>query len=746
MAEAAALDQRGAITMKTTDRRGFLRAVGGAAGSTAALCSFPPAIQRALAIPANQRTGTVQDVEHIVVLMQENRSFDHYFGTLNGVRGFADRFPIPVPDAAGIVGKTVWYQPNQQAAGVPAAIAPFRLDTVQQFPVIRVAGTPHAWSDAQMAWDHGRMSAWPRIKQNHSLGHYAQADLPFQWALANAFTVCDAYHCASQTGTNTNRLFQWTGTNDPFGLGHGPATYNDYDAFDEDPGANGGYTWTTYPERLQAAGISWQVYENMADNFGDNPLAGFVNFRDAWFQRPGYSQALRERGVSTRDLDKLREDVLLDKLPQVSWIIATADGSEHPGPSSPAQGADYTSRVLEALTANPAVWAKTVLFVNFDENDGFFDHMPPPAAPSYAKWNADPAQAVLAGASTVDTRGEYHELIVPYHDTPVERSLLHRPYGLGPRVPMVVVSPWSRGGWVDSQVFDHTSVLRFIGLRFGVDEPNITAWRRTVCGDMSSAFNFADPNDSAFFASLPATLARAAQARALTRHTVPATPAVTTLPVQGDGVRTSRALPYELAVTSSIAADVTGRATLTLQFANTGRQGAVFHVYNRRDLGALPRRYTVEAGKQLSDAWKPSLGGAYDLWVLGPNGFHRHVTGNAVRAIADRQANPDVQVATDAATGELVVKLLNRGNAACTVTLAANQYVSLSTSHALVARGETVVRLPLLASAYWYDFSVTQAGRPEFRRRFAGRLETGAPSVSDPAMFGMAVGEQLTVG
>ena len=209
--------------MTDSNRRGFLRAVGTAAGATAALTTFPPVIARALSIPAARRTGTLADVEHIVILTQENRSFDHYFGTLNGVRGFADRFPIPVPDAPSIVGKSVWYQPNQSPTGTPAAIAPFRLNTLQQFAVMRVEGTPHSWTDAQFAWNEGRMSTWPRIKQNHSLGYYAKDDMPFQWSLVNAFTVCDAYHCAIQAGTNPNRLFIWTGTNDPLAKGNGPA-------------------------------------------------------------------------------------------------------------------------------------------------------------------------------------------------------------------------------------------------------------------------------------------------------------------------------------------------------------------------------------------------------------------------------------------------------------------------------------------------------------------------------------------
>ena len=191
------------------------------------------------------------------------------------------------------------------------------------------------------------------------------------------------------------------------------------------------------------------MYENLADNFTDNPLAGFKVFRDAFSALPGYSQSLKDRGVSTRDLDLLKADVLANKLPQVSFIVATAEGSEHPGPSSPAQGADYTAKVLDALTANPEVWSKTVLFLNFDENDGFFDHVPPPSAPSYTTYDADPAKAVLAGASTVNTNGEYHEIILSYQTNPNEPLALHRPYGLGPRVPMYVISPWSKGGWVN---------------------------------------------------------------------------------------------------------------------------------------------------------------------------------------------------------------------------------------------------------------------------------------------------------
>lgn len=727
--------------MTRLSRRDFLRSAGTTAGAGAALSMFPPAIQKALAISANNQTGTIKDVEHVVIFMQENRSFDHYFGTMAGVRGFGDRFPIPVKDALGNTGKTVWYQVNDADPANPRVIAPFRLNTVQTFDYMRVSGTPHAWLDAQAAWDNGRMNVWPKYKNNHSMGFFAQDDMPFQFAMAKAFTICDAYFCSAQAGTNTNRLFQWTGTNDPLGKGNGPATYNDYDWFDADHG-DGGYTWTTYPERLEAAGVTWQVYENMADNYTDNPLAGFQRFRDAWYQRPGYSQALRDRGVSTRDLDKLKEDVLAGTLPQVTWIVATAEGSEHPGPSSPAQGADYTAKVLDALTANPTVWSKTVLFLNFDENDGFFDHVPPPAAPAYTTWDADPAKAVLAGASTVDTTGEYHEILVSYHNNAQEQLALHRPYGLGPRVPMYVISPWSKGGWVNSQVFDHTSPIRFIEQRFGVMEPNISAWRRAVCGDLTSAFNFKDPDNTEFFKTFPDTVALANRARALTKRTTPPTPALPTLPVQAVGTLPSRALPYELHTTAS----VKSASRIELVFANTGEAAAVFHVYDRKHLDQYPRRYTVEGGKQLTGGWDLAAdAGAYDLWVLGPNGYHRHFTGNA--AAKATEPTPEVQVCYDVANGSVYLKIFNTCGVAASYTVVANGYFATGPwTGTVAARSQAELHWPLKSSGRWYDFTLTIKALPGYARRFAGRVETGEASISDPMMGGTAIGEQAKLG
>lgn len=661
-----------------------------------------------------QPTGTIQDVEHIVILMQENRSFDHYFGTLQGVRGFGDRFPIPVAGQPN-----VWFQRNDSDGSV---VSPFHLNTQQSFELMRVTGTPHTWPNAQGAWSHGKLDAWPTYKHNHAMGYYTEADLPFQFALANMFTICDAYHCALQAGTNPNRVYAWSGTIDPFQQGHGPVIGNSYDQLAHDP--DGGYAWTTYPERLQAAGISWQVYQDMADNYTDNPLAGFRTFRDAAAGLPHANGQLRERGLSTRTLDQLKDDVLANRLPQVSYIVATAEGSEHPVPSSPAQGAAYTAAVIAALVAHPEVWSKTVLLLMFDENDGFFDHMPPPAVPSWSHWHSDPRLAVLAGASTVSTAGEYHE----YASTEESESpaLMHRPYGLGPRVPMYVISPWSKGGWVNSQVFDHTSVIRFMEQRFGVMEPNITPWRRAVCGDLTSAFDFTRPDFAPFLHALPDTGVLAERARRLGATTLPPAPSAPAQPSQARGTRPSRALPYELQVLDRI--DGGG---IELCFVNSGAAGAVFHVYDNGRLHQLPRRYTVEPNKELRAAWMPELADqVYDLWVLGPNGFHRHLAGRI-----DDAAPPRVQLAYDRGGATLSVQLHNAGPVEQVITLSANAYLVTPARTVVVAPGAHLdYAWPVADTGNWYDLSVHAAHLPGFLRRYAGRVETGRDSISDPAM------------
>ncbi|MCX7071924.1 MAG: phospholipase C, phosphocholine-specific [Gammaproteobacteria bacterium] len=691
------------------DRRAFLRMTAATAG--AAL--LPASIQKALAIPARSRSGTIRDVEHVVILMQENRSFDHYFGTLPGVRGFGDRFTIPQAS-----GKPVWHQ--RDLAG--ADVLPFHLDAVIG-NAQRVDGTPHGWSDAHHAWNDGRYGYWPVHKRAQSMGYYQEAELPFQFALARAFTVCDAYHAAIHSSTNPNRLMLFTGTNDPDGLGGGPITDNRND--DLGPSAEG-FRWTTYPERLQAAGVSWKVYQDMADNFTDNPLEGFASFRAAYARDP--ASPLVTRGLSStlgnNSLDGLRADVLAGRLPQVSYIVAPAAYSEHPGPSSPVQGGWYAQAVLDALTADPEVWSRTVLLLTFDENDGFFDHLPPPCPHSIGP------DGEAAGASTVDDRQDRH------HGS----SLLDRnwPYGPGPRVPMTVISPWSRGGWVCSETYDHTSIIRFLEARFGVMEPNISPRRRAICGDLTRCFDFATPNDTRLPAAPILSRGEAdAVRRAQEQLQQIAAPRGRNgqLPVQPAGIRPSRALPYELAADATVSP-----RGIRLDFINTGTAGAVFHVYDRLHLRELPRRYTVEPGMALADIWRPLLTdlGEYDLWLLGPNGFHRQYSGQ-LGVLDRRAAAPEVRARHDTSTGDLLVSLINNGRADCRFVLTAEAYADPTPRPIIVSGGRTeMLRLTLQDAGRWYDYRVQidgerNAGKP-FVRRFAGRVETGEPSISDPAM------------
>ena len=691
--------------MSQIDRRRLLAV-------SAAAIALSPAIARAQAINARSKTGTIQDVEHIVILMQENRSFDHYFGTMNGVRGFGDRFPIPLPG-----GRTVWAQSHAKA--LPPVIAPFPLNTKQTFAHMRVEGTPHSWADAQYAWDNGRMTNWPDQKHPHAMGYYEEADIPFQWALANAFTICDAYHCSFVGGTNTNRLFLWTGTNDGAGTRGGPSISNSHDTLPEKGGAKQPYLWISYCERLERVGISWKIYEDMVDNFGDNPLVGFKAFRDSLASAPGSNPALAKKGLSTQHLDALRADVVAGTLPKVSWVVSPAADSEHPGPSSPAQGADYIARVLDCLTANPDVWSRTVLLINFDENDGFFDHVPPPAPPSRD------ASGKLIGRTSEDIEGEYHLVRAESEEKAERDDLMGRPYGLGPRVPLYVVSPFARGGWVNSEVCDHTSVIRFLEKRFGVREPNISPWRRAVCGDLTSCFDFKTPN--AALAQLPATAETAGRAATFKDRTTPPTPSDPLRPVQGVAVRRSRSLGYDL------------RATLTaydppqITFSNGGSIGAVFHVYDMLRLDQPPRRYTVGTPVVMSDQWPA---GRYDLCVYGPNGFFRRFAGRS-----DERGLLAGEVASFDAPPRLSIVLNGRALGEARVTVSSPAYEQLKPwTVALGGQGEgsAVHEWDLSATGGWYDFRVQHEGNPQWLVRMAGRIEAGEHSISDPAMGGAA--------
>ena len=699
--------------MTHSNRRNFLRlaASAGAVGANA----VPGLIQKALAIPAHRASGTIRDVEHIVILMQENRSFDHYFGTMKGVRGFGDPRPSMLPN-----GKSVWHQPSNGGE-----LLPFHPDAPNlglQF----LDGTPHDWSTTHAAWNGGRYDQWVAAKGANTMAYFTRQDIPFHYALADAFTVCDAYHCALLGPTDPNRYHMWTGWVGNDGTGAGPVVDN----------AEAGYGWSTYPERLTAAGISWKVYQDIGTgltaagswgwtsnpyigNYGDNSLLYFHQYQDAQPGTPLYEGArvgTNVAGDPTQTyFDLLRADVAKGTLPQVSYIVAPEAFSEHPN-WAPNFGAWYTAQVLDILTSDAELWSRTALFITYDENDGFFDHMVPPT----------PAQTPAQGQSTVTTA---HDFFAGNASYPAG------PYGMGQRVPMIVVSPWTKGGWVCSEVFDHTSLIRFIERRFGPGNPglresNITPWRRAVAGDLTSAFDFARPNDA--MPALPATAGYVP--RDALRHDsyVPTPPSVQAMPVQERGLRWSRALPYNLAVHGRIDA---AHRTFALDFANRGEAGAVLRVSVAGSADA-PRTYTVEPGKKLHDTWTTvPANGRYAFVVSGPGAFHREFAGDAVAASARASIAPEVRV-EHVGFGDDCVRLLlsNEGTTAVTLTVAANAYSRAPARRVHLAPDQVAEeRWPVAETHGWYDLSVTCDASAAFLRRAAGRVENGRPRVSDPA-------------
>ena len=208
------------------------------------------------------------------------------------------------------------------------------------------------------------------------------------------------------------------------------------------------------------------------------------------------------------------------------------------------------------------------------------------------------------------------------------------------------------------------------------------------------------------------------------------------------GLRPSRALPYELHVHAS--GDTAG-LSLGLRFLNSGRAAAVFHVYDRKHLDRLPRRYTVEPGKHLEDSWDASeSSGLYDLWILGPNGFHRHFTGDL--SASGRTSSPDPELRIGYEPTGLTLRVNNAGAAAASFKITPNAYFAAAALQGSVAaQGCATERWSLRDSARWYDFTLTIAELPGYSRRFAGRVENGKDSWSDPAQGGEAIGDQLKV-
>ncbi|MFF8608239.1 phosphocholine-specific phospholipase C [Streptomyces sp. NPDC015346] len=691
-------------------RRRLFALGGGALGAAAAGSLLPPSLQAAMA--AGPPPGGMSAVRHVVILMQENRSFDHYFGTLRGVRGFGDRNAIELPS-----GKPVFEQP----AALGRTVLPFPIRgaaETQKKDLQYIGDLDHSWSGGGKAWRDGWMDGWVSAKTAATMAYYDRQDIPLQYELADTFTVCDAYHSSIHTSTSPNRNHLWSGWTGFEADGSRAVTNAAYAE-----GTHPGYPWPTYAERLEAAGRSWKTYTEW-ENFTDNNIEFFTTFKKIarkalagtgghTFMESFYAavrdtqdaaerarllaaledgvaaltdaeRSLFERGLRRVETGKLadafRADVAAGTLPEVSYLVPSAIDSEHPGSSSPIASATLLYKVLDALGSHPDVWRHTVLLINYDENDGFFDHVPPPVPPSD---NADERWKGL-------------------------------PTGLGIRVPLLVVSPWSVGGYVCSETFDHTSVIRFLERLTGIEEPNITPWRRAVTGDLTSAFDFRR-------AHRQPEVEQPGPIPPFSGRWRPQPPLVQRMPVQEPGSRPARPLPYQPDASARIAE---GASEITVALSNSGRASAHFTLYPYAGEYALPQHRDVRGTAQ----WAvPLTRDHYRFTITGPNGFRREFEGPAT-------GGAEVTSRIDHHDRDLHLTLRNTSSAPLAFTVRPLGYVDpedlgdwTRTVTVKPGRSRTVVHSASDAQG-WYDIEVTAPGG--FRRRLMGHIENGRPSVS----------------
>lgn len=828
-------------------RREFLKKAILASGAVGISQFLPPVIQEAFAI--NPEPGsTYLDAEHIVLLMQENRSFDHTFGTLQGVRGFNDPRAICLPNK-----NKVWLQTDEKGD----TYAPFRLD-IKNSKITWMGSLPHSWSNQVDARNGGKYDQWLLAKKSGNkeykdmpltMGHYTREDLPFYYALADAFTVCDHNFCSSLTGTTPNRLHFWTGT-----IRAEQHENSKANVWNEDVDYDTMGNWKTYPERLEENNISWKIYQNdisvdslmdwkqdfWLNNFTDNPIEFFsqynvklseryinflekkseslpieigelekkvsgmtaadkdykdlqnqltqqkallekVNKEKTIYTREKYQQLstkeknLHEKafasnikdpdyhnlmtlkykdGDTDREIEvpkgdvlfQFRDDVEKGNLPTVSWIVAPEGFSDHPG--SPWFGAWYVSEVMAILTKNPEVWKKTIFILTYDENDGYFDHLPPFVAPN--PHNATTGKTSAALDTKVDFVTMEQEKAKVDGNT---KDLRESAIGLGYRVPMVIASPWSRGGYVNSQVFDHTSSLqlleKFIEHKTGkkVQETNISPWRRAICGDLSSVFRpyngekiktpaaldrelFIESIHKAMFKGLPNGYKKLSIEE---MNAINANQLSPNLPVQEEGIRPANALPYEMYVDGQLPA---GKGVFEVSFTNkrnlfgNNTAGAPFTAYAINNNNVTVRSYAVLPADSIKDTWdlKDFDNGNYHVEVHGPNGFFRSYKGNVHDAdmlvVCSYKANKSTS---------MVLALTNNSAKALTIELT-NHYTKATQTKQMAAHGTLAVDFDLGKNFGWYDVSLAIKGNNAFEQRYAGKVENGKDTFTDPIM------------
>jgi len=687
-------DYRSPAPFKSTvNRRRFLQ-LGGATVGAAALAGAGTLAGTAKAAQADALTGTIADLKHVVILMQENRSFDHYYGSLQGVRGFGDKQILQYQS-----GTTVFQQPD--SANSTGALLPFHMDS-SKVNAQNAGDLDHSWSGDHSARNNGLWNNWVSAKSAQTMGFFTRADLPFNYALADAFTICDGYHQAILGPTSPNRMYFWTGTSS--GYTSNPADYK---------AVLTGVT--TYPEQLTAAGVSWQVYTNhevgdgsgnngWVGDYGDNPLWFYQQYTTSMNATTTAGQQLAIQGAVqpwqanagtalgpnhvNHVLAQFIADCAAGTIPQVSWIVAPYEYSEHPS-ASPSYGAHYTRTVLEALMSNEALWNTTALFITYDEHDGYYDHVLPPSPES-------------------SYSNEY---------------ISGLPIGFGPRVPMIICSPWTRGGFVDSNTYDHTSMNRFLQTWTGAPLVNVTQWRNQVSGDLTAAFDFANPDFSV--PTLPDTVPLITQSDAEKSFPGVSIPTgVQTMPAQEAGTRPHRPTSHvpHAEVTVNRA---TGAVTATM--SNTGSVGVSLFVFPDKYQTASATPFTVVSGTNSTYTWNsPSYQGNYAFSIYGPDGFVRSFAGAVVHANQNVGQVPQVTAtpvssAAGAGTASLTIALGNAGHKEVIFTLTPNDYAGTTQSVAVDYNGASTVSWPADANGY-YDVIVTANTADGFTRRYAGRL------------------------
>ncbi|HSZ41505.1 MAG TPA: alkaline phosphatase family protein [Trebonia sp.] len=461
-------------------RRGFVASASAVAGAAGLAGVLPERLAEAATM--SPKEFNLSQVKHIVYLMQENRSFDHYFGTFPGARGFSDPTAIRQSN-----GRSVFQQSDP--SNPDGYLEPWHMSTITS-GAAAVPSLSHDWRDQHAAWNWGRNDRWLYThvasdgdsNGSFTMGHYEQEDIPFHWALAKAFTLADNYHCAVLGPTDPNRLVWMNGNNDPQGLYGGPcletSTPNPLTFIS---GAevlwNAGYTVKSYAD---VGYCTWAWFKNFINHDVDEALYNLALASGTLFGdgTPGGIGDPTNPTMATVANLNFEEDCANGVLPDVSYIYPpgsyypTGDSSEHP-PAIPATGAQMIASKLEALAANEDLWNSTVFIINYDENDGFFDHVVPPTP--------DP--------------DEYPEEFV-HVPSPKGTPGGGLPVGAGFRVPAFVISPWSVGGHIFSDVSDHTSSLQFIeavtaagGLsgKGPVTFTPVSRWRRATMSDFTGS-------------------------------------------------------------------------------------------------------------------------------------------------------------------------------------------------------------------------------------------------------------------